>query len=91
MLAVGWAPNDAEGDQVPYLFDGGQLTPEDLAEATLQADELKSFAFLGPDEVAVRTIPRLARRILASVEARSSGMAPPIHLEHGQQPDSVAA
>ncbi|MEU1007430.1 NUDIX hydrolase [Streptomyces sp. NPDC005890] len=90
LLAVDWAPNDAEGDKVLYLFDGGQLTPETLAEATLQADELKSIAFLGPDEVAERTIPRLARRILAAIEARSSGTAP-IYLEHGQQPDSVAA
>ncbi|MGW1811550.1 NUDIX domain-containing protein [Streptomyces sp. NPDC002078] len=85
LLAVDWAPNDAEGDKVLYLFDGGQLTPE-----ALQADELKSFEFLSPDEIAERTIPRLARRILAAVEARSSGAAP-IYLEHGQQPDSVAA
>ncbi|MEU6775384.1 hypothetical protein [Streptomyces sp. NPDC046759] len=57
---------------------------------TLQADELKSFEFLSPDEITDRTIPRLARRILAAVEARSSGTAP-IYLEHGQQPNSVAA
>ena len=90
LLAVDWAPNAAEGDKVLYLFDGGQLTPEALAEATLQADELKSIAFLDPAEVAERTIPRLARRILAAIEARSSGTAP-IYLEHGQQPNSFAA
>ncbi|WP_327594965.1 NUDIX hydrolase [Streptomyces chartreusis] len=90
LLAVDWAPNDAEGDKVLYLFDGGQLTPETLAGVTLQADELKSLAFLAPDEVAERTIPRLARRILAAVEARSSGAAP-IYLEHGQQPNGAAA
>ncbi|MFB6675825.1 hypothetical protein ACFCWG_26030 [Streptomyces sp. NPDC056390] len=52
---------------------------------TLQADELKDFAFLSPDEINGRTIPRLARRILAAVEARSE--ATPIYLEHGQQPE----
>ncbi len=90
LLAVDWAPNDAEGDKVLYLFDGGQLTSEAQAGVTLQADELKSFAFVAPDEVAERTIPRLARRILAAIEARSSGAAP-IYLEHGQQPNGVAA
>ncbi|MEU6069916.1 NUDIX hydrolase [Streptomyces sp. NPDC047082] len=90
LLAVDWAPNDAEGDKVLYLFDGGQLTPEALVGVTLQPDELKRFEFLSPDEIADRTIPRLARRILAAIEARSSGAAP-IYLEHGQQPDSIAA
>lgn len=90
LLAVDWAPSDAEGDKVLYLFDGGQLTPESLAGVVLQPDELKNFAFLTPDEIAERTIPRLARRILAAVEARSSGAAP-IYLEHGQRPSGVAA
>ncbi|MFC8518181.1 NUDIX domain-containing protein [Streptomyces sp. NPDC057257] len=90
LLAVDWAPSDAEGDKVLYLFDGGHLTPEVVAGVTLQADEIKSFKFLSPGEVAERTIPRLARRIRAAIEARSSGAAP-IYLEHGQQPDSVAA
>ncbi|MEU6282415.1 NUDIX hydrolase [Streptomyces sp. NPDC047028] len=90
LLAIDWAPSDAEGDKVLYLFDGGQLSPETLAGVTLQAEELKSFAFLPPDEVAERTIPRLARRILAAIEARSSGTAP-IYLEYGQQPNDVAA
>ncbi|MFE7159469.1 NUDIX domain-containing protein [Streptomyces sp. NPDC057636] len=85
LLAVDWAPSTAEGDKVLYVFDGGQLTAESLAAVTLQADELKDLAFLSPDEINGRTIPRLARRILAAVEARSK--ATPIYLEHGQQPE----
>lgn len=85
LLAVDWAPSTGEGDKVLYLFDGGQLTPESLAAVTLQADELKDLAFLSPDEINRRTIPRLARRIFAAVEARSK--ATPIYLEHGQQPE----
>ncbi|MFI1723346.1 NUDIX domain-containing protein [Streptomyces sp. NPDC020489] len=88
LLAVDWAPSDAEGDKVLYLFDGGQLSSESLAEVTLQADELKAFEFLSPQEISKRAIPRLARRILAAVEARSG--AAPIYLEHGQQPGSAA-
>ncbi|MGW0772695.1 NUDIX domain-containing protein [Streptomyces sp. NPDC002835] len=89
LLAVDWAPSKAEGDKVLYLFDGGQLTPESLAKITLQADELKSFAFVAPAEISERTIPRLARRILAATEARDD--AAPVYLEHGQKPESQAA
>ncbi|KOU54944.1 NUDIX hydrolase [Streptomyces sp. MMG1533] len=89
LLAVDWAPNEAEGDKVLYLFDGGQLSPDHLARISLQADELKSFAYFSPDEITQRTIPRLARRILAAAEARTE--AAPVYLEHGQKPDSRAA
>lgn len=89
LLAVDWAPNEAEGDKVLYLFDGGQLSQDDLAAITLQPEELKSFAFVSSEQIAERTIPRLARRILAAAEARNE--AAPIYLEHGQKPGSEAA
>ncbi|MEU6588471.1 NUDIX hydrolase [Streptomyces sp. NPDC046881] len=89
LLAVDWAPNDAEGDKVLYLFDGGQLSQDRLASIKLQPDELKSFAFVSADQLAERTIPRLARRIRAAVEAR--GSSAPVYLEHGEEPKSRAA
>ncbi|MFF7372302.1 NUDIX domain-containing protein [Streptomyces tricolor] len=89
LLAVDWAPNEAEGDKVLYLFDGGQLTKDDLRAITLQPEELKSFEFVSPAQIAERTIPRLARRILAAAEARNE--AAPVYLEHGQKPGSEAA
>ncbi|MFE4250575.1 hypothetical protein ACFRU3_13865 [Streptomyces sp. NPDC056910] len=66
MPAVDWAPSAAEGDKALYLFDGEQLTPEFLGRITLQADELKSFEFLAPDEIEQRTISRPARRLCGS-------------------------
>ncbi|MFE5004363.1 NUDIX domain-containing protein [Streptomyces sp. NPDC056696] len=84
LLAVDWAPSTAEGDKVLYVFDGGQLTPEDLARVTLQEDELRSFGFLPASEIEERTIPRLARRIVAAIKA--SAAVAPVYLEHGQQP-----
>ncbi|MFF8025304.1 hypothetical protein ACFZDJ_30295 [Streptomyces sp. NPDC007896] len=72
-----------------YLFDGGQLSQDHLAQITLQPDELKSFSFLPPERVAERTIPRLARRILAAAEARNQ--TAPVYLELGQKPESRAA
>ncbi|RST07656.1 NUDIX hydrolase [Streptomyces sp. WAC05374] len=89
LLAVDWAPSEAEGDKVLYLFDGGNLSSDDLAKITLQQDELKAFAFVSMDEVAERTIPRLARRILAAAQARND--AAPVYLEHGQRPGTEAA
>lgn len=89
LLAVDWAPTDAEGDKVLYLFDGGELSQEMLAAVTLQADELKAFAYVAPEEITQRTISRLARRIRAAAEARAKGT--PIYLEHGQEPRDAAA
>ncbi|WOX24314.1 NUDIX hydrolase [Streptomyces solicathayae] len=89
LLAVDWAPSANEGDKVLYLFDGGQLSAETLDRVTLQADEIKSIAFLSLDDVHQRTIPRLARRISAAVEARAA--AAPVYLEHGERPDRLAA
>ena len=89
LLAVDWAPNGAEGDKVLYLFDGGELSPETVEGIRLQAEELEAVRFVLPSEIADRTIPRLARRILAAIEARAESA--PVYLEHGQAPGNLAA
>lgn len=89
LLAVDWAPSTTEGDKVLYLFDGGELAPETVEDIRPQAEELKSVTFVAPSEIADRTIPRLARRILAAIEARAASA--PVYLEHGQAPSDVAA
>ncbi|WP_425833048.1 NUDIX domain-containing protein [Streptomyces fractus] len=87
LLAVDWAPSDSEGDKILYLFDGGELSADELSRITLQADELKSFAYLDTAEIDEHTIPRLARRIHAAVSAR--GTAAPVYLEHGESPKAA--
>ncbi|MFI9548442.1 NUDIX domain-containing protein [Streptomyces sp. NPDC052016] len=89
LLAVDWAPNATEGDKVLYLFDGGQLDPETVAGIHPQVEELKGVRFVARSEIADRTIPRLARRILAAIEARAESA--PVYLEHGQAPSHAAA
>ncbi|MGW2786736.1 hypothetical protein ACWC3X_36910 [Streptomyces populi] len=89
LLAVDWAPNGAEGDKVLYLFDGGGLAQETVEGIRLQTEELKAVRFLAPREIADRTIPRLARRIPAAIEARAESA--PVHLEHGQAPGKQVA
>lgn len=71
-----------------YLFDGGQLAPEDLSHVVLQPEELSSLEFVARADIAQRTISRLARRIEAAMDARDRGA--PVYLEHGQAPDAAA-
>ncbi|MEU2281927.1 hypothetical protein ABZ614_08345 [Streptomyces sp. NPDC013178] len=67
-----------------YLFDGGELDSETVADIRPQAEELKGITFVAPSEIADRRISRLARRILAAIEARAQSS--PVYLEHGQAP-----
>ncbi|MEU1594517.1 NUDIX hydrolase [Streptomyces sp. NPDC005708] len=89
LLAVDWAPNATEGDKVLYLFDGGQLSSEVVAGIRPQAEELRAVRFVPPHEIRDRTIPRLARRILAAIGARAESS--PVYLEHGEAPGDMAA
>ncbi|MEU3406403.1 NUDIX hydrolase [Streptomyces sp. NPDC006670] len=82
LLVVDWAPNPGEGDKILYLFDGGRLSPDLRRRITLPADELRGCEFHPVDQVPDLTIPRLARRIAAAVEARTSGLT--AYLEHGE-------
>ncbi|MEW1612448.1 MULTISPECIES: NUDIX hydrolase [unclassified Streptomyces] len=81
LLVVDWAPNPGEGDKVLYLFDGGRLNADESKRVVLQADELRGYAFHAAGELPELTIPRLARRIAAGIEARGNGVT--AYLEHG--------
>ncbi|MGY5131074.1 NUDIX domain-containing protein [Streptomyces nigrescens] len=81
LLAVDWAPSPAEGDKILYIFDGGVLTPELLGRIRLQSSEIGSYDFHPVSVLPDLTIPRLARRIEAAVQARSAGEV--AYLEHG--------
>ncbi|MGE7385919.1 NUDIX domain-containing protein [Streptomyces sp. NPDC004126] len=84
LLVVDWAPNAGEGDKVLYLFEGGRLSADDRRQIALQADELRGYDFHDADRVPELTIPRLARRIAAGIEARVNGLT--AYLEHGEPP-----
>ncbi|MER7932227.1 MULTISPECIES: NUDIX hydrolase [unclassified Streptomyces] len=84
LLVVDWAPNPGEGDKVLYLFDGGRLAEDECGHIELQAYELRGYAFHDTRELSGLTIPRLARRITAGVEARVNGVT--AYLEHGTAP-----
>ncbi|GAA0958299.1 MULTISPECIES: NUDIX domain-containing protein [Streptomyces violaceusniger group] len=84
LLVVDWAPNDAEGDKVLYLFDGGELSPDTAASIKLASDELLAAEFHAVEDLDQLLIPRLARRVKQAMAARAQGR--PVYLEHGGLP-----
>ncbi|MFH8582965.1 NUDIX domain-containing protein [Streptomyces celluloflavus] len=86
LLVVDWAPSEAEGDKVLYVFDGGRLPPEELANVKLATEEVLAAEFHPVDAADELLIPRLARRIKAAIMARDQSYT--AYLEHGQPPKS---
>lgn len=81
MLVVDWAPHPDEGDKILFVFDGGQLTPEHIAQIKLDPAEIAEYAYHDPELIGQLLIPRLARRIIAALVARAKEQA--MYLEHG--------
>ncbi|WP_184569842.1 NUDIX domain-containing protein [Streptomyces zagrosensis] len=89
LLAMDWAPSDAEGDKILYLFDGGVLDQAALDRMVFKDGEIRAVAFHPASEIAELTIPRLARRIEQAVQARQRGKT--VYLEHGAFPGAGSA
>lgn len=81
LLVVDWAPSAAEGDKVLFVFDGGTLAG-DVSALKLQRDELERAEFHANSSFEDLMPARLARRLLAAVEAQTHSVAP-LYLEHG--------
>ena len=68
-------------ESLMFVFDGGVLDNQTLAQMSLADEELKSYAFTEPDRLAHLTSARLARRLLHALEATElEGFA---YLENG--------
>lgn len=80
LLVVDWAPKVHDG-RVVFVFDGGELTDEQLDKIELNPDEISAWAFLPPEELFVMTEPRVNRRVTAALDAKASGTT--VYLEHG--------
>lgn len=83
LLVVDWAPHDGRA-HVRFVFDGGLLDADEERAIVLQADELRSSAWVRPQDVAAMTAPRLARRVGAALGARAVGET--WYLEQGARP-----
>jgi len=81
LLVHDWAPNDAEGDKILYVFDCGELG-EDERHIRIDGVEIDKIEWVAIDDLARYVIPRLVRRLTSSYRAYKSGAV--LYLEHGQ-------
>jgi 8-oxo-dGTP diphosphatase len=84
LLSVDWAPHPDEGDKVLFIFDGGRLSGDTLADVRFVDGEIAEYRFASTADLDRFTIPRLARRLQATLAARRSGRS--TYLEHGTSP-----
>ncbi|MFA1546465.1 NUDIX domain-containing protein [Actinomadura chokoriensis] len=83
LLVADWAPNEAEGDKILFLFDGGTLSTDHLNAIRLEPSELVGCHFHDIAQINDLTIPRLARRLLHAHAAHRDGSTR--YLEHGER------
>ena len=83
VLVHDWAPNDAEGDKLLYVFDCGSLGT-DQDKIVLQESELDRWEWAPIDRIDDYVVPRLARRLRHAYRAHEFGET--VYLEHGEAP-----
>ncbi|WP_312869003.1 NUDIX hydrolase [Amycolatopsis pithecellobii] len=76
LLAVDWAPSEAEGDKLLFLFAGPRL-PQDVA-FKFSDGEIDEARYVEVDDLAQYTIERLARRLWSALNSDVT------YLEHGE-------
>lgn len=59
-------PDDPKTESLMFVFDGGTLTPTDIANIKLQTSELSEFAFFTESTLPDTMKPILRRRVLAA-------------------------
>jgi ADP-ribose pyrophosphatase YjhB (NUDIX family) len=77
MFAVDWAPTEADGDKILFLFAGPELA--DDVKFHFEDGEIAEAKFVSLDELEHYTIDRLARRLRSAMCADE-----PEYLEHGR-------
>jgi len=86
LLVVDWEPPNEVLyiDGTMTLFDGGVLTPAQIAAIRPQESEIKAVRFVAPAEFTEVLLPHHARRMTAAITARRTGV--PVYLEDGYPP-----
>ncbi|WP_406269633.1 NUDIX hydrolase [Nocardia sp. NBC_00881] len=81
LLVHDWAPSDAEGDKVLYVFDCGELA-DDERNIHLDGIEIDKTEWVNVNNLSDYVIQRLARRLTYSYRAYTSDTV--MYLDHGQ-------
>lgn len=81
LLCVDWvAPQFPWDGGLMFVFDGGTLTADQIADVRLCPEELAAFEFVPPRQLDQRLAPRVARRVSVCLE---QGVAGGLYLEEG--------
>lgn len=88
LAAVDWAPNDKEGDKILFLFADPDLHEIEISNLRFLDHELAEARYVDVNDIDNYTIPRLARRLIATANALISHQIP-LYLEHGEQSDAA--
>jgi 8-oxo-dGTP diphosphatase len=83
-FVVDWAPADGEGDKILFVFDGGILADDALAQVAFNDGEVNEIRFIAHADLDQYLPTRLARRINSALAARANGHA--VYTEHGHVP-----
>ena len=78
LLVADWAPQN--GDRLLFVFDGGQLTADQLESIRFVDGEITAWEFVEPSRLEEFVKPRLARRLLAARPGETR------YLENGTDP-----
>lgn len=74
LLCVDWvSPHDPWDDLLAFIFDGGVLTDEHIADLGLQDGELSAFEFCTEEQARQRLRPYVWRRVAAALDAQETG------------------
>lgn len=86
LLVVDWVPQQQDGRPmlINFLFDGGQLSDDQLARMRCLDGEISAWRFCSRDEYEVRLPPHMVRRVDACVDALHVGETRLLH--HGFSP-----
>lgn len=74
ILVLDWVgPHGPWDDQLVFIFDGGTLTGDQLANVRAIDPEVSEFAMFDPEEASRRLRPDMAQRLSRAQQALSSG------------------
>ena len=74
LLVVDWvSPHGPWDDLLAFIFDGGELTDEQVVGLKISDDELAAFEFCTPEQAQQRLRPYLWRRVTVALDALKTG------------------
>lgn len=76
LLALDWAHRAGQLPRLAYIFDGGTVTADDLAQVQLQEEELAEWRMSTLQEAAELLSAHSYSRLCACLEARAGGTGP---------------